>query len=105
MNQREKISNNFSDAYLTAMLEGIDTSEVFREYSKDFPEMVSAFVADSRSLDILYGDMRTSEMPSDEVISAAYQKVSMRFAASPSVAPSASEVKDGLFAKIKTVFS
>ncbi|MFI5264974.1 MAG: fibronectin type III domain-containing protein [Candidatus Kapaibacterium sp.] len=102
MNQRDKISNSFSDAYLAAMLEGVDTAEVIRQFSKDFPELTLAFETNAKSLDLLYGDLRSAEMPSENEISAAYKKVSERFATA--VAPVVA-VKPGLFAQIKAVFA
>lgn len=102
MNQREKISHSFSDAYLAALLEGVDTSEVFRQFSKDFPELASAFEANAKSLDLLYGDIRSAEMPSENEIAAAYKKVSERFAPSP--APSI-VAKPGFLAQVKSFFS
>jgi hypothetical protein len=102
MNQREKISNSFSDAYLSAMIEGVDTTEVIREFSKDFPELASAFKANAESLDLLYGDMRSMQMPPESEIASAYKKVSERFA--PIIAPAMS-AKPGFLTQIANFFS
>jgi hypothetical protein len=104
MNQREKIANSFSDEYLMAMLEGVDTSEVIRQFSKDFPEMVSEFEANANSLNLLYGDLATSSKPSANEISAAYKKISEKLEVIPAKSI-AREAKAGFFAELKTFFS
>src|SRR3954462_11230913 len=104
MKQAEKISNTFSDAYLLAMLEGNDTGKVLEQFSKDFPELTSQFEENAASLGVMYADIRTSAMPSENEISAAYKKVSERL--SPSE-PARNFVtsKPGLFARISGFFS
>jgi hypothetical protein len=103
MNQRDKISNNFSDAYLLAMLEGSDTSEVVRQFSKDFPEMASQFAENAASLNLLYGDLSSSATPSENEIAAAYKKVSERFAPAKTIVRASAQ--PGFFAQIKSNFS
>ncbi len=102
MNQKEKISNSFSDSYLAALLEGMDNSEVIRKFSKDFPELASAFAANAKSLDLLYGDIRTVEKPSTDEIATAYKKVSERFGASAAHQVAS---KPSFFAELKSFFS
>lgn len=104
MNQREKIANNFSDAYLLAMLEGIDTSEVTRQFSRDFPEMASQFEESANSLNMLYGDLKSSEKPSENEIAGAYKKVSERLGTS-TVRIAAAVPQPGFFAHMRTLFS
>ncbi len=103
MNQIEKISNRFCDAYLLAMLEGSDTASVIGKFSKDFPELASQFEVNAHSLNILYGDIHSSPKPSDDEIAAAYKKVSERFATSPSRNIAAAP-KLGFFAQLQESF-
>jgi hypothetical protein len=103
MNQREKISNNFSDTFLLAMLEGRDTQDVLAGFSKEFPELVSQFEANADSLNLMYGNIRSEAKPSDEEIAAAYKKVSERFA--PTMAPAKISTEPGFFSRMKSIFS
>lgn len=104
MNQRDKIANSFSDAYVTALLEGVNTSEVVLQFSKDYPEMTSEFEANANSLNLLYGDLAASTKPSANEISAAYKKVSERLGVIP-VRSVATQVKTGFLSELRTFFS
>lgn len=103
MNQREKISNNFSDAYLLAMLEGRDAQHVVTQYSKEFPELASQFEANVASLNLMYGNIRTEAKPSEYEIAAAYKKLSDAFAPAVTIAKVGAEPR--LFVRLKNLFT
>jgi hypothetical protein len=104
MDQREKISNKFSDAYLLAMLEGKDGQEVISQFSKEFPELASRFESNVLSLNLLYKDIFPQPKPSDAEIAAAYRRVSERIEPQ-SVKASIPIAQPGFFEKLKAVFS
>ncbi len=104
MNQREKIANSFSDAYLMALLEGVKTSEIVRQFSKDYPEMASEFEINANSLNLLYGDIATAAKPGDAEIAIAYKNISQRLGVIPSRSVTR-EVKAGFFQEIRALFS
>ncbi len=104
MNQREKIASSFSDAYLMALLEGVKTSEVVQQFSKDYPEMASEFERNAHSLNLLYGDIPSSAKPENAEITIAYKKVSERLGVIPSRSVTR-EVKPGFFAELRALFS
>jgi hypothetical protein len=104
MNQRDKIVNNFSDAYLVALLEGVNRSEVVIQFSKDFPEMSSEFEANAISLNLLYGDLATAPKPLDNDIAEVYKKVSERFGTSPAHKV-VTAIRSGFYNEMRTFFS
>jgi hypothetical protein len=103
MNQKDKISYKFSDAYVLAMVEGRDTQDVITEFSKDFPEMTSEFIASAGSLDLLYGSIRNEEKPSEKEIAEAYKRFTVNTA--PVKLVSETPAEQGLFAKLKNLLS
>src|SRR5258706_9890332 len=76
MNQREKISNKFSDAYLLALLEERNVQDIIAQFSKEFPELAQEFETNARSLDLMYGGLGSQEKPSEKENKAAYKKES-----------------------------
>jgi hypothetical protein len=102
MNQREKISNNFSDAYLLAMLEGRDVQDVITRFSKEFPELASQFEANVDSLNLMYGNIRTEAKPSEKEIANAYAKLSEQFLPAKPVAGLIT--KPALSYRLKNIF-
>src|SRR5437763_884901 len=105
MTQREKIANNFSDAYLLAMLEESDGQAILSKFSKDFPELTPEFEANARSLDLMYAGLGIDQ-PSEKEISAAYKNVSSRLAPQAKVGQAASLVRgESFFAQFKSLFS
>jgi hypothetical protein len=106
MNQREKISNNFSDAYLLALLEERNGQDVLAKFSKEFPELAQEFEANARSLWLMYGGIGSVEKPSENEISTAYKKVSEKLDSKiPHSAHSVAPVSGGFFATLKSFFS
>lgn len=105
MKQAEKISNNFSDAYLLALLEGNDTEEVIRRYAKEFPELLSQINANADSLNLMYGNIRTEVWPSDNEIAKAYQKVSEKLQPAITVHTSAAKPRLNFFGEVRRFFS
>ena len=103
MNQKEKISNNFSDAYLLAMLEGSDPQSVVAAFWKEFPELTSQFESNAHSLDLMYENLRSEAKPSEQEIATAYKKISERFA--PAIAHAKPSVEGGFFSQLKSFFS
>src|SRR5690242_6949791 len=97
MNQKEKISNNFSDAYLLASLEGKPPEEILQHFSKEFPELAQEFIANAHSLDLMYGDIG-AERYSENEIGAAYKKVSEKLDSATTRHSIVSPIRQGGFA-------
>ncbi len=106
MTQAEHIVHQFSDAFLVTILESGDTNEVIRLYTSKYPELSERFTADARDLELMYGYMRSSEMPSESDISSAYHTVQERFpkAVVAESAARAAKVRSGFFATIRDNF-
>jgi hypothetical protein len=104
MNQREKISNTFSDAYLLALLEGKNAQDILTQFSKEFSELAPEFEANAHSLDLLYGGFGSDGKPNENEIRTAYKKVSERLD-SRIPAHIVPPVRAGFFSGLKTLFS
>jgi len=104
MNQREKISNKFSDAYLLALVEGNSVQDILAQFSKEFPELVPEFEANARSLDLMYSGLGLQSAPNENEIRAAYNKVSERVD-SRIPAHTVPPVRAGFFGGLKSLFS
>jgi hypothetical protein len=103
MNQREIISNKFSDAYLLALIEGGYAKDVLAEFSKEYPELATQFEANAQSLDMMYGYIPSDKKATDAEIATAYKKVSQKLP--PIVTTKNVAVQPGLISKIKSFFS
>ena len=104
MIQAEKISNDFSDAYLLALVEGTDAEKVLDRYAKEFPELALQFKANAISLDLMHGDLRSLNT-SDEEITAAYKTISERIDPAPIVHHAASSSHRSIFAEVRSFFT
>lgn len=105
MKQAEKISNNFSDAYLLALLEGNDAEEVLRRYAKEFPELVSQINANADSLNLMYGNLLSEVRPSDNEIASAYKKVSEKLQPAVTAHAPAAKPRLNFFGEVRRFFS
>jgi hypothetical protein len=88
MNERENILARFSDAYLLSMIEGRDGAVVANGYRREYPELESNFRESVSNLEMLYGYLRSADMPSQEEISGAYERLSAKLPErSPALSP------------------
>lgn len=92
MKESHNIANRFSDAYIVAMLENSNAEDVVRRYEARYPELGESFKRNAKDLELLYGYVRKSELPSDPEVAAAYAKLRERIApiapaATPAPAP------------------
>lgn len=74
MKESTNIANRFSDAYIVAMIEGNNAAEVLGRYETAYPELTEVFRTNAKDLELLYGHIRKSELPSEEAIAKAYAK-------------------------------
>lgn len=80
MKESHNIANRFSDAYIVAMLENSNAEDVIRRYEAMYPELGESFKRNAKDLELLYGYVRKSELPSDPEVAAAYAKLRSRMA-------------------------
>ena len=100
MTQAQHIINRFSDAYLAAMLESTNPSEVLSAYQQMHTDLANELSQEAASLNVLYGSMANEPQPSPAEINKAYS----RFALEPAVSYATATPKVSLFSKVSSVF-
>jgi hypothetical protein len=104
MKESNNIANRFSDAYILAMLEGSDVGDVVFRYETKYPELRESFRHNAKDLELLYGHIRKSELPSEAEIARAYSKLRTRLALSvpePVLAATRSRITNNIFSFFK----
>jgi len=105
MKESTNITNRFSDAYILAMLEGSNVEEVVVRFESKYPELRESFKHNAKDLELLYGHIRKSELPSEAEIAQVYSKLRTRMALhTPEPAqltPRSSRITDNIFSFFK----
>ena len=105
MKESHNIANRFSDAYIVAMLENSNAEDVIRHYEAMYPELGESFKRNAKDLELLYGYVRKSELPSDPEVAAAYAKLRLRMAPlTPASAAPVAEPRLTFGQKVRTFF-
>src|SRR5690242_15148419 len=92
MKESTHIANRFSDAYIIAMLEGSSGDDVIARYESSYPELEDTFRRNAKDLELLYGHLRKSQMPSDSEIARAYSTVRSRIPVLATTEPAKAQV-------------
>ena len=103
MKESHNIANRFADAYIVAMLENSNAEEVIRHYEAMYPELQESFKRNAKDLELLYGYVRKSELPSEKEIASAYAKLRSRMAPlTPAATAAAPEPRLTFSQKVRT---
>jgi hypothetical protein len=75
MKESTNIANRFADAYIIAMLDRTSPDDVIARYESAYPELSDLFRVNAKDLELLYGHIRKSDLPSEEKIAEVYHKL------------------------------